>query len=75
MEGDALSPPRRTPPSVARSRLPSRAGKGGTEHLSDLSGFDAVDADDAGDNVILGPDNKPAPTGPAGNGSRDRSPL
>ena len=42
--------------------------KGGTEHLSDLSGFDAVDAGDAGDGVILGPDNQPVPTGPAGTG-------
>ena len=38
-------------------------GKGGTEQLSDLSG-----ALDAGDGVILGPDNQPAPTGPAGTG-------
>jgi cytochrome c5 len=36
---------------------------GGIEHLSDLSG----DVD-AGDGVVLGPDNKPAPTGPAGSG-------
>ena len=39
-------------------------GAGGTEHLSDLSGGDT----DAGDGVILGPDNQPVPTGPAGSG-------
>jgi cytochrome c5 len=36
--------------------------KGATEHLSDLGGDS-----DAGD-VVLGPDNQPAPTGPAGSG-------
>ena len=40
-------------------------GSGGIEHLSD-DGSSVVE--DAGDSVVLGPDNKPAPTGPAGTG-------
>ena len=45
-------------------------GKGATEHLSDLGGGDV----DAGD-VVLGPDNQPAATGPAGSGLVTRLPC
>ena len=41
-------------------------GSGATEHLSDPNGVDAQDAG-VGD-PVLGPDNQPAPTGPAGSG-------
>ena len=41
-------------------------GSGGTEHLSDPGALDAQDSG-AGD-PVLGPDNQPAPTGPAGSG-------
>lgn len=43
--------------------------KGATEHLSDLGGDS-----NAGD-VVLGPDNQPAPTGPAGSGLVTRLPC
>lgn len=45
--------------------------KGATEQLSDVGGFDP----NADNSVVLGPDNKPAPTGPAGSGLVTRLPC